>query len=68
MLRFADEHGLLVDEGEARLGGTALCPTELGYADPGRTGLTLARSLTNDSARPARRLPSGSVRAPRRRS
>ncbi|MFF4582641.1 pirin family protein [Streptomyces sp. NPDC001389] len=44
------EHGLLVDEGDVRLGTTPLRPAELGYAAPGRTTLT----LTNNSERRAR--------------
>ncbi|MER8041673.1 pirin family protein [Streptomyces sp. NPDC094032] len=46
----AFEHGLLVDEGDVRLDGTALRPAELGYAAPGRTTVT----LTNSSGRAAR--------------
>ncbi|MCB5167495.1 pirin family protein [Streptomyces bambusae] len=44
------EHGLLVDEGTVRFGGTSLRPAELGYASPGRSTLT----LVNESGRPAR--------------
>ncbi|WP_028964608.1 bifunctional pirin family protein/GNAT family N-acetyltransferase [Streptomyces thermolilacinus] len=44
------EHGVLVDAGDIRFDGTALRPTELGYAAPGRTTLT----LVNDAAGPAR--------------
>ncbi|MEU0333518.1 pirin family protein [Streptomyces sp. NPDC006193] len=36
------EHGVLVDTGELHLDGTALGPSDLGYAAPGRTALTLA--------------------------
>lgn len=35
------EHGVLVDTGDVLMDGTALRPTELGYAGPGRTTLTL---------------------------
>ncbi|QMU13050.1 pirin family protein [Streptomyces pristinaespiralis] len=35
------EHGVLVDTGDVVMDGTALRPTELGYAGPGRTTLTL---------------------------
>ncbi|MFD9723612.1 pirin family protein [Streptomyces sp. NPDC059072] len=44
------EHGLLVDEGDVHFDGTRLLPTQLGYASPGRTTLT----LTNTSDHPAR--------------
>ncbi|MFD9793507.1 pirin family protein [Streptomyces sp. NPDC059070] len=44
------EHGLLVDQGDVRLDGTALRPAELGYAGTGRGRL----SLVNDSGQPAR--------------
>ncbi|WP_411075943.1 pirin family protein [Streptomyces sp. cmx-4-7] len=46
----AFEHGLLVDEGEVRLAGTLLHPTELGCTAPGSDTLT----LTNESATRAR--------------
>ncbi|MFF2774350.1 pirin family protein [Streptomyces sp. NPDC058052] len=38
------EHGLLVDEGDVTLDGTALRPAELGYTAPGRASLTLANT------------------------
>ncbi|MDN3058658.1 pirin family protein [Streptomyces sp. SRF1] len=44
------EHGLLVDTGHVRLNGTALEPTELGYAAPGHEALT----LVNEGPEPAR--------------
>ncbi|CAL9335164.1 pirin family protein [Streptomyces sp. enrichment culture] len=44
------EHGVLVDAGDIHVDGTPLRPTELGYATPGRTTLT----LENDAAGPAR--------------
>ncbi|WP_369147775.1 pirin family protein [Streptomyces sp. R44] len=46
----AFEHGLLVDTGEVRLGGTLLHPAELGYAPTGAATLT----LTNETDAPAR--------------
>ncbi|MDT9682867.1 pirin family protein [Streptomyces sp. TRM76323] len=46
----AFEHGVLVDAGDVRLDGTLLRPTELGYAAPGRTTLT----LTNEAPGAAR--------------
>ncbi|MGW8762670.1 pirin family protein [Streptomyces sp. NPDC055815] len=46
----AFEHGLLVDTGEVRLGGTLLRAAELGYAPTGAATLT----LTNESDAPAR--------------
>ncbi|GGP95907.1 pirin family protein [Streptomyces roseolilacinus] len=46
----AFEHGVLVDTGDVRLDGTPLRPTELGYAAPGRTTLT----LTNEGPAAAR--------------
>ncbi|RRR98108.1 bifunctional pirin family protein/GNAT family N-acetyltransferase [Glycomyces terrestris] len=46
----AFEHGLLVDAGEVRLGGTAIGPAELGYAPTGAAALT----VVNDSDGPAR--------------
>ncbi|MFF3916818.1 pirin family protein [Streptomyces sp. NPDC001852] len=39
------EHGLLVDQGEVRLAGTSVGPSELGYLPPGLDTLT----LTNES-------------------
>ncbi|QHC23475.1 pirin family protein [Streptomyces sp. GS7] len=39
------EHGLLVDQGDVRLGDTLVAPAELGYARPGSDALM----LTNDS-------------------
>ncbi|MGV9347375.1 pirin family protein [Streptomyces spiralis] len=36
------EHGVLVDTGDVRMSGTALAPSELGYAAPGHRTLTLA--------------------------
>ncbi|MGW2648846.1 pirin family protein [Streptomyces sp. NPDC001393] len=39
------EHGLLVDQGEVRLAGTSVGPSELGHLPPGRDTLT----LTNES-------------------
>ncbi|MGW3514588.1 pirin family protein [Streptomyces hydrogenans] len=38
------EHGLLVDEGDLALDGTALRPAELGYTAPGRAALTLVNT------------------------
>ncbi|MEU1868495.1 pirin family protein [Streptomyces gardneri] len=46
----AFEHGLLVDEGTVRLGGTSLRPAELGYVPTGHDTLT----LTNESDHRAR--------------
>ncbi|MEV6247336.1 pirin family protein [Streptomyces sp. NPDC051742] len=46
----AFEHGVLVDEGDVRVGETPLKPAELAYLAPGGDGLT----LTNASERPAR--------------
>ncbi|MGE7435554.1 pirin family protein [Kitasatospora sp. NPDC001175] len=46
----AFEHGLLVDQGEVTMAGTALKPAELGYLAPGPTTLTLA----NTGSTPAR--------------
>ncbi|MEU4800567.1 pirin family protein [Streptomyces sp. NPDC023327] len=44
------EHGLLVDQGEVRMSGTPLRPTELGYLGTGHGTLT----LTNETDAPAR--------------
>ncbi|WP_320773102.1 pirin family protein [Streptomyces sp. CRN 30] len=44
------EHGLLVDRGEVRVGGTLLRSAELGYVHPGPDTLT----LVNESDEPAR--------------
>ncbi|ALO13537.1 Pirin-related protein [Streptomyces venezuelae] len=44
------EHGLLIDEGTVRLGGTSLRPTELGYLPTGHDTL----ALTNESDHRAR--------------
>ncbi|MFD6075331.1 pirin family protein [Streptomyces hydrogenans] len=38
------EHGLLVDEGDLTLDGTALRPAELGYTAPGRAALALVNT------------------------
>ncbi|GAA2273578.1 pirin family protein [Kitasatospora cystarginea] len=46
----AFEHGLLVDQGEVTMAGTALKPAELGYLAPGPTTLPLA----NTGSTPAR--------------
>nr|WP_242441046.1 pirin family protein [Streptomyces sp. CB02923] len=46
----AFEHGLLVDQGDVRLGGTLLRPAELGYVAPGSDRLV----VTNASDAPAR--------------
>ncbi|MBT2409860.1 pirin family protein [Streptomyces sp. ISL-12] len=46
----AFEHGLLVDQGEPHLNGTALHLAELGYVPPGTDTLT----LHNDSPEPSR--------------
>ncbi|MEU9981748.1 pirin family protein [Streptomyces sp. NPDC050856] len=44
------EHGLLVDQGEVRMAGTLLRPTELGHLGPGSAVLT----LTNETDTAAR--------------
>lgn len=46
----AFEHGLLVDDGEVQMAGTALRRAELGYLEPGNATLT----LTNTGDTPAR--------------
>ncbi|GAA0450832.1 pirin family protein [Streptomyces olivaceiscleroticus] len=51
------EYGLLVDQGDIRMAGTLLRPSELGYLGTGNDTLT----LTNESGTPARAVLLGGV-------